>query len=150
MKTIIFCLCLVSTAAWGAAYKCVGADGVTVYSQTPCSPTATRVNTSSSSGGFNAPKQSSSADRPVDISNAPAECKFKYFTNGDEKGKILSDNAKAECMRNIDLRKAGRGSEISKEAYSDWKDHNQMTNSARQSARPINCTPSGFGNMRCQ
>ncbi|MDP3843076.1 MAG: hypothetical protein Q8Q81_10870 [Oxalobacteraceae bacterium] len=85
----------------------------------------------------------------MDISNAPLECKFRSYKFGDDKGKLLADNAKAECMRNIERKKDGRGQEASLEAYNFWKDHSQMTAAKRSSSKTVNCVPNGFGGMRC-
>jgi hypothetical protein len=62
----------------------------------------------------------------------PAECKFKSFKNNDSKGKILADNATAECVENM-VRKAN-GQPISLEAYNLWKDHHSIESDKRNAA----------------
>jgi hypothetical protein len=82
------------------------------------------------------------------MKNPPADCKFSYYSLGDNKGKILAAKAKEECVRNMEARKAGR--EVSTQDYSLWKDHHQMMATKRSSARrTTNCMPNGFGGLRC-
>lgn len=80
----------------------------------------------------------------------PTVCKFSSYLYGDEKGQVLADNAKAECIKNNELKAAGRGNEISLEHYNYWKDHSGSTSAKRTAAVPVNCTPNGIGGYRCQ
>ena len=64
----------------------------------------------------------------------PPECKFRYFTLGDDKGKVLAANAKQECLRNKALKAAGQAGGVTYEAYALWKDHFEVENNRRQQA----------------
>jgi hypothetical protein len=150
MKIIwALCFAFLSSSCIAQVYKCAGSGGKTVYSDSPCSATAEKINTAPSSGGFTGAKQVPVEDMPVNLDEAPTECKFGYYTYGDEKGKLLSDRAKAECMRNIQLKKAGRGTEVSTEAYALWHDHHQIKSGQRNAVRTLNCIPNGYGGARC-
>lgn len=149
MKSLIaLCLLLISSTCVAQVYKCA-VSGKTIYSDIPCSISPERMNMAPSSGGFISAKKIAASDGPMDLSEAPIECKFKSYSYGDKKGKVLADNAKEECMRNTSLKKEGRGQEVSMEAYGLWKDHHQMESNRRRSSIPVNCVPTGFGGMRC-
>jgi len=64
----------------------------------------------------------------------PPECKFRYFTLGDDKGKVLAANAKQECIRNKALKSNGQAGRVTYEAYMLWKDHFEVENNRRQQA----------------
>ena len=150
MKTILYLILIFSALPTSAAqlYKCEE-SGKTVYSDIQCSPTAKAFTTMPSSGGFNSAKKIDAADGPIDTSNPPAQCKFPAYTYGSEKGKALANDATAECLHNIALRKSGRSREVSTEAYNFWRDYHQMEIQKRANTRTTNCVSNGFGGMRC-
>ena len=62
----------------------------------------------------------------------PQECKFAFFSLGDEKGKKLATNAKEECLRNNEAKKVGEAASL--EHYNFWKDHRSQKSTDRQAA----------------
>jgi len=127
--------------------KCTGADGRVTYSDVLCSTSSTAGTIKSPDGnsldhsGFREQSQKSQATKEgIDTrdrmaaarQSTPQECKFSYFTTGDEKGKTLAANAKEECLRNIEAKKAGKS--VSLEDYNFWKDHYSQKSANRQAA----------------
>lgn len=110
----------------------------------------------------------------------PPECKFRYFTLGDDKGKVLAENAKQECIRNKALKAAGQANGVSYDAYTLWKDHFEIESNRRNEAldrlnaanaanaaasaaasaaanaaanrpnRDMRCRPDNLGGLRCE
>ncbi|MDO9188691.1 MAG: hypothetical protein Q7U24_02385, partial [Sulfurimicrobium sp.] len=78
------------------------------------------------------------------------KCSFSYYTNSDEKGRILATAAKDECYKNEMLKESGRGNQISLDAYNLWKDHKVASKRAVPPPAPsLTCRPDGLGNMNC-
>lgn len=102
---------------------------------------------------------------PVEGDNTPPECKFRYFTLGDDRGKVLASNAKQECIRNKALKDSGRASAATYDAYTQWKDNFEIENTRRNQAlnranaanaaanRPklrMTCKPDFLGRLQCE
>ena len=132
IKVILISLILAASQAHAGVYKCTNAQGKIEYSDKPCSdgvrmrvdvppdinvvpkaatPPAERQPTGVTLEPPSAPSTARSTREPSDWS-APANCQFSYYTFGDEKGKVLANNAKNECLRNNTLKAQGRGAEI--------------------------------------
>jgi len=164
--------------------KCTTPDGRVTYSDIPCSGSAANGviknpdGNSLDTSGFRQQVQKHLAEQQEQSSRAeaaarrgpPQECKFSYFSVGDEKVKKKAANAKAECIRNNEAR--SRGEPISMEHYTLWNDHRTVTSINRQGAltransdvnawrtqdaiksaaddikrKSYTCTPNGFGN----
>lgn len=62
----------------------------------------------------------------------PQECKFPYYALGDDKGKRLSDAAKAECHANNRAKLEGGPTTL--EAYGFWRDHRAVKVTERQAS----------------
>lgn len=129
------------------ARKCVGADGRVTYSDVLCdtksasqSTISTNANTIDHSGlrqeaqKLRAEKDGAASAERLDLlhQSNPLECKFSYMAVGDTKGKLLTANAKEECLRNIEAKRSGQSG--SREAYDLWKDHFGQTSANRQAA----------------
>lgn len=150
MKKAIFAtLLIISITGYAQAQlrKCTGPDGRVTYSDVLCSTNSSSGSIKSPDGnsldhsGFREQSQKSqtardamdSGDRmSVARQSTPQECKFSYFSVGDEKGKTLATNAKDECLRNIEAKRAGRA--VSLEDYNFWKDHYSQKSANRQAA----------------
>jgi len=128
---------LLSTSVQAQVFKCNYGKGRVEYSDVTCAGAV-------STGIRNVPSEAVPYD-PANDPNAralkmmqadqvrsgptPAECKFKYFTSGDAKGKILAANAKEECLQNMENKI--KGDAVSLDAYSLWRDHYAVTSSKR-------------------
>jgi hypothetical protein len=66
------------------------------------------------------------------VAAVPPECRFQFFTNGDEKGKALAANAKQECLSNFDRKRAGTAPTL--DAYTMWRSHFESERSHRNQA----------------
>ena len=118
--------------------KCTGPDGKVTYSDVLCASPAARestvdtsANTIDHSGLRKEAQRMRETEELVDLTaNTPRECRFKYYTYGDPKGKALSQKAKAECVQNILAAKQGKPT--TKEAYGMWKDHFDQTATSRR------------------
>lgn len=148
MKQTITVTLLFLTLA-GAAHaqlrKCTGPDGKVTYSDVLCNTNATAGtiknpggNSVDSSGLRRQAQQnreseaSASADSEIEngMQNPPLECKFAKMVIGDAKGRVLAENAKRECLQN--LQAAKRGQPKSMEAYTLWKDNLDQVSRQRQ------------------
>lgn len=112
-------------------------EGKVVYSDSLCGQSGKAVNTSANTidhSGLRkeAARQRDEAELAELTTNTPRECRFKFYRFGDGKGKILSENAKAECIKNIRAQKQGKP--VSDEAYAKWKDHFDQTSANRRAA----------------
>ena len=136
--TILLC-----ASTYGQARKCTGPDGRVTYSDVVCSTAGTSqtVNTNANTVDRSpipreidalraaiTPENSGGSVR----SGAPQDCKFAYYTLGDDKGKRLSDAAKAECLANNQAKL--NGGPTSLEAYGFWRDHRATKVTERQAA----------------
>ena len=129
--------------------KCTGADGKITYSDVACSinsTTGTIKNPNGNTLDTSGLRQQYQSQEKTAI-QSPAECKFSFYSLGDEKGARLAANAKRECLSNNEAKKTGQ--EISLEHYNYWRDHHQIMATKRSSAKTINCMPNGFGGQRC-
>ncbi len=146
-------LVIVATVLLGAnaqvqLRKCMGPDGKVTYSDVLCGSSSTTGSISNPHGntldtsGFRkeAQKMQASQDEAdanerlaaARQKNTPQECKFAYFSLGDEKGKKLAANAKEECLRNNEAKKVGEATSL--EHYNFWKDHRNQKSADRQAA----------------
>tara|TARA_R110001599_G_scaffold353676_1_gene595141 strand:+ start:179667 stop:180206 length:540 start_codon:yes stop_codon:yes gene_type:complete len=122
-------------------FKCKNSQGAMEYSDKPCAESdSKKVNiVTPSFGGSIAGSAGDPNARALKIYETdkvragpiPQQCKFKYFLEGDAKGKSLAADAKEECLQNLENKINGRP--ISLEAYTLWKDH-YGTKSAQRSA----------------
>lgn len=144
MKIILFFALSGASLAQAAVVPCQEPDGQVVYREAPCGaplrapgvaprapnvvtvpdrPTAKPTNPNDLSGmrglmiGI---PQSALNGEPHGGTSVP-ECQFKYFASGDSKGRSLADNAKHECLENLDRKRAGQP--VTLEAYNMWRDH---------------------------
>lgn len=163
MKFVFFVVTLFFlVGAQAQVRKCIGPDGKVTYSDFICSGTTvhekevkTNANTIDASGSrkdvqrFEADEQKARTNDRIaaGMQNPPTECKFSYYTVGDEKGKVLAANAKEECLRNLEAKKTGQA--VSLEQYNLWKDHRQISETQRSRARVMNCNPNGAGGQYC-
>ena len=141
MKTSVL---LVALLFFGQAHaqlrKCTGPDGKVTYSDVVCAGgSATTniktpaVNTLDMSGMRKQSEAQRAQESQVTRSPAPLQdCKFEYYSVGDEKGKQLAANAKAECLQNNEAR--ANGGPTSLEHYNFWKDHRAIKTGQRQAA----------------
>lgn len=133
IATLLLCL-----NAQAQVRKCTGPDGKVTYSDVLCASPAAResaVNTSANTIDHSGLRKEAQRMRETEeladlTTNTPRECRFRYYTYGDPKGKVLSQKAKAECIQNILAAKQGRPA--SKEAYAMWKDHFDQTATSRR------------------
>lgn len=131
-------LLLLGGNASGQVRKCTGPDGKVTYSDVICASTGHKesgvtVNANTIDGSVLRRQSEQYSDQEAIGQAASAgKCKFAYYTLGDDKGKMLSDDAKAECLQNIVAK--GKGQQPSLEAYRLWKDHFEMTSSRRQAS----------------
>ena len=178
VATLLFC-----TNAQAQLRKCVGVDGRVTYSDVMCSTDSTSGTIKNPNGntldasGFRQHVQKSNAEKEAEEQrlaaaarqSPPQECKFAYFSIGDEKGKRLSANAKAECLQNNEAKLQGQPTSL--EHYTFWNDHHNRKSNSRQAAiaqaqsnvnawatqkaiknavsdsenKIFSCTPNGFG-----
>lgn len=104
---------------------------------------------------------------PDKADETPPECKFRYFTYADDKGKVLASNAKQECIRNKELKASGQARAVTYEAYKLWKDNFEIESARRNQAlnranaanaanaanRPklrMTCKPDYLGRLQCE
>ena len=133
IATLLLCL-----NAQAQVRKCTGPDGKVTYSDMLCASPAAResaVDTSANTIDHSGLRKDAQRMRETEelsdlTTNTPRECRFKFYTYGDPKGKVLSQKATAECIQNILAAKQGRPA--SKEAYAMWKDHFDQTASSRR------------------
>ena len=146
--TFLIATLIFDGAAYAQARKCTAPDGRVTYSDVVCDNKAvgeTRVNTNANTidhSGMRAHVQSQLAAREaikVDESLRmqrqaikPQDCKFSYYALGDDKGKRLSDAAKAECQANNQAKLDGGPTSL--EAYGFWRDHQAIKVTERQAA----------------
>lgn len=168
-RRAVFLLCVLLVAGFAQAqvFKCKDAQGKVVYSDQPCGAAAEpmKLQTAPKDAPARGDDPNLRALRILQaenrLKNPPAECKFKYYRSGDQKGKVLAEAAKTECLRNIDLKEDGRDKEISKEHYNAWRDHYQIESANRNAEdaaasaaiaakRPMHCKKSFLGGMDCQ
>lgn len=144
----LFLLALLLPLAVGAQVRKCQIDGKMIYSDTQCGQQGATVNTTANSVDSSGLRQQAQRDREeakrqqetmeIDSQraalavNVPQECRFKYYTYGDAKGKVLSQNAKTECIQNFIDAKAGKPA--SREAYGMWKDHHDRMSEDRNAA----------------
>lgn len=157
---------LASTASDAQVRKCQGPDGKVSYSDAVCPSTTTssEVNTSANTlpSDFARQKAQHAADAgkckpdPTPINPNVQQCKFAYHVLADEKGKALAADAKRECLDNMALERACRGSEKSMAAYNVWRDHHAIKSQQRSAiaSKPapqqgMTCRPDGLGALRC-
>ena len=130
----------VASSAHAQVYKCKTAKGSTEYSDHPCAAVAEPVRIQAAPKDARVPGDDPNARalRMLEASkrrqNPPPECKFSSYAYGDSKGKVLAQNAKEECLRNLDLKATGRSDEVSRESYSLWRDHHQLEQDDRNAA----------------
>lgn len=128
-------------ASHAQVFKCKNAQGAMEYSDKPCAGSdSKKINIVAPSfgepigdatGDPNARALKMYETDKVRAGPTPTQCKFKYFLQGDAKGKALATDAKEECLQNLENKINGRP--ISLEAYALWKDH-YGTKSAQRSA----------------
>lgn len=137
---------LLCTNAQAQLRKCTAPDGKVTYSDTVCSSYAVTGSIKNAGGNSmdasgsrqqvqkNLAETEASATRAAAVARQgpPQECKFSYFSVGDEKGKRLADNAKAECLRNNEARLNGESTSL--EHYTFWNDHRTAKSINRQGA----------------
>ena len=139
---------LIGANAQAQLRKCTGPDGKVTYSDVLCSNTSSTSSIRNPDGntldtsGFRKQVQKmqtvqDEADANERLSaarqkNTPQECKFAYFSLGDEKGKKLAANAKEECLRNNEAKKVGEATSL--EHYNFWNDHRNQKSADRQAA----------------
>lgn len=144
---ITLLLLTLSGAAHAQLRKCTGPDGKVTYSDVLCSTSAT-TGTIKNPGGnsvdssglrrqaqqYRENEAGGRADAEIEngMQNPPLECKFAVMAVGDAKGRVLAENAKRECLQN--LQAAKRGQPKSLENYALWKDHHDQTKQNRQFA----------------
>ena len=143
---VIVATLLLCTNAQAQLRKCTAPDGKVTYSDTVCSINAVTGSIKNADGnsmdssGYRQQVEKSQAEKEASVSRAktvarlgpPQECKFSYFSVGDEKGKRLADNAKAECLRNNEARLNGESTSL--EHYTFWNDHRTAKSINRQGA----------------
>lgn len=119
---VAFAAFLLCANAQAQLRKCVAPDGKVTYSDVLCNGGATtgaiknpNGNTLDASGSrqqvqSNRAEKDAAESRPAVTArpSAPQECKFSYFSLGDEKGKRLAANAKAEFLQNNEARLNGQ------------------------------------------
>lgn len=135
---IIATILLLSFNAHAQVRKCTGPDGKVTYSDVLCASPSARESTVDTSAntidhsGLRKEAQRMRETEELDslATNTPRECRFKFYAYGDPKGKVLSEKAKNECIRNIVAAKQGKPT--SKDAYAMWKDHFDQTATARR------------------
>lgn len=132
--------------------KCTGPDGKVTYSDVLCGNKTvgeSRVNTNANTldysgmrkaaGQMEAAQEQNRANERADqldneianlMANPPIQCRYKYHSLGDEKGKALAIAARKECIMNIRASKLGQPQ--SKTDYALWNDHFNQTAVSRQ------------------
>ena len=127
-------------------HKCTAPNGKITYSDVVCNtnaitdsiknPYGNSIDTSALRQEMKKNREENEADESRATATArqspPQECKFAYFSIGDEKGKRLAANAKAECFQNNEARL--NGLPISLEHYTFWNDHYSRKSNNRQAA----------------
>lgn len=180
---LIACGLLLSSNASAQINKCKSPSGATVYSDKPCETGAPgkqvhiTENVMSSDGDRRliaeqreAALRQHAANREAYLMNVtPAECTFKAYKLGDERGKALAQQAKQECIRNIIARERGEPA-TSTQYQQMWQSNRnyqatvrgaairEMNAQIRDSTREMNanvrdlnksrnmrCTPSAYG-----
>ena len=143
MKIIlVIALAVCCMSAQAQLRKCTGADGKVTYSDVVCSNTSVEGGVKNRVSNMDMPglkrevdnsrQEKTNASINEMMANPPLECKFKSYVNNDEKGKLLADKAKRECIQNILAAKEGRPT--SKEDYAMWKDHHDQTSAKREAS----------------
>jgi len=126
--------------------KCTAPDGKVTYSDTVCSSYAVTGSIKNAGGnsmdasGYRQQVQKNQAEQEATESrqataarqSPPQECKFAYFSLGDEKGKRLAANAKAECLQNNEAKLNGQPTSL--EHYTFWNDYHSRKSNNRQAA----------------
>ena len=108
-------LLVVPILAHADMYRCEENGGI-VYRNEPCK--GQRIITPRSA----TPTQKHELTEAEKVAADP-ECNFHYFKIGDDKGKQLAKNAGKECKNNRMLKLAGKGKDVTLDAYNMWKDH---------------------------
>lgn len=138
---VVFAALLLCANAQAQLRKCVAPDGKVTYSDVLCNTASTTGSIKSSAGnsldtsGLRQQAQqnrNAPVERPAARQSAPQDCKFNYFSVGDDKGKRLAEAAKAECLQNNEARQSGQA--VSLEHYNFWKDHYSQMSGKRQAA----------------
>lgn len=117
-------------------HKCQGADGKTVYSDSPCvGGKASVIEARPNSIDTAAMREAGAAaqarmDRSELLANPPTQCRFKAYKYGDKKGQALKEAATAECVDN--MLASRRGAPTTTMAYQAWKDHFDQTSTDRR------------------
>lgn len=171
---LIACGLLLSSNASAQINKCKSPSGATVYSDKPCETGSPgkqvhiTENVMSSEGDRRliveqreAAMRQHAANREAYLMNVtPAECTFKAYKLGDERGKALAQQAKQECIRNIIARE--RGEPATSTHYQQMWQSNRSHQAAVRGAvisdmnaqirdstksRNMRCTPSPYGRV---
>jgi hypothetical protein len=138
VSIIIVAALLLSFGSQAQVRKCTGPDGKVTYSDVLCTNPSARessVDTSANTldhSGLRKEAQRMRETEELDAlaTNTPRECRFKFHAYGDPKGKVLSEKAKNECIRNIVAAKQGKPTSM--DAYALWKDHFDQTATSRR------------------
>lgn len=104
-------------------YRCEEGGGI-VYRSEPCK--GQKINTPRSA----TPTQKRELTETEKVAADP-ECSFHYFKIGDDKGKQLAKDASKECKNNRLLKLAGKGKDVTLDAYNMWKDHYEQMKAHR-------------------
>lgn len=120
--------------------KCVAPNGKVTYSDVVCDSGSTAATVRNADGNTvdtsgmrqQAEISQQRVDRTIAMQNPPSECRFRSYKFNDEKGKALADSAQRECIENLLATKQGKPT--SKEAYTLWKDHHELTTATREAA----------------
>lgn len=168
---------LAASAASAQVVKCRGADGRVTYSDGPCAAGAPgqAVNVQgnvldgaadrAAAAELRRAEAQTTAERQMQalMQNPPQQCRFKHFQIGDRQGKVLADNAKRECIQNLQAEKNGQPT--SDRHYRMWRDHYDSERADRNHAitqsqiqqmqnensfRTYRCTPNGIGGATCR
>lgn len=157
----ILALTLATSGASAQVRKCVGANGKVTYSDFICETNTSKeqeVKTNANTIDGSVYKKEAQkartdaiAEKATEDARATTACKFSSYALGDKKGKELADAAREECISNAAAK--ANGGQGKTDAYQTWKDHRQLKISERSalvnSTKTLNCTPNGFGGMRC-
>ncbi len=138
MKTLIFAILMgvASTNSSAQLRKCVAPDGRVTYSDVVCKSGATTGRIANENGntldtsGFRA--EAERAQIEGGMGDAPVQCQFKFYES-DQKSVVLANQAKAECIRNIQSSKKGLSTNL--ESYQLWKDHYDQATALRQAKK---------------
>ena len=144
--SVTLLLILATSCAQAQLRKCTAPDGRVTYSDVLCAsssstgsiknPNGNSLDSSGQRGLVSAQQErkdeSDRREQKLASASPPQECKFSYFSIGDEKGKTLAANAKAECLQNNAAKLNGQP--ISLEHYNFWRDHSSQKSASRQAA----------------